>query len=355
MGVSFLVNMKLVFLLSVISAQFDYSSLYDDGQNTLNPESYGFSTEEVFGPSDGPTNRLLTAYQESVGSMTSPLARGRERIGYVIPGEVRFVDYVEGGNFDGDGFRQALNSAIQKELRTITTTSLTTRTTRTTTTTNIKQENIVKDNPNPASVFTQERDFEFGALGLVPMSAEIQKLIAGERDSSEPLNVFRLAQGPVNDYNYCRQCLGETAAECIMANRIEQCHNAATMCETTYRVHRNGNVRYYSGCKSQAACSNNERQNFQGRLAWRHQCRSTRSLTSRFFRPIVCRFCHKMGTHHGTHLLFQSDATGTNDAGRILVGSPGLGYSTLDLDDILESPLANIQVASVQNVQLWYA
>ena len=83
----------------------------------MNPESYGFSTEEVFGPSDGLTFNLLTAYQESVEpSTTSLLARSRERIAFFIPEEVRFVEYVENGNFDGDGFRQALNSAIQKEL-----------------------------------------------------------------------------------------------------------------------------------------------------------------------------------------------------------------------------------------------
>ena len=64
-----------------------------------------------------------------------------------------------------------------------------------------------------------------------------------------------------------------------------------------------------SGCKSRTACTNNEAQNFVGPVSQFHQCRSTNFLLGRFNRPIVCRFCHKMGGTVGDALLF-SDGNG---------------------------------------------
>jgi len=84
------------------------------------------------------------------------------------------------------------------------------------------------------------------------------------------------------------------------------------------------------------------------------QCRSTRALRARHFRPIVCRFCHKMGTSSGTHLLFQSDDSGTNDANAVLQGNNGGGFTALSVDDILYDPAGNLGSSAISNGQVWY-
>ncbi|CBY16282.1 unnamed protein product, partial [Oikopleura dioica] len=97
-------------------------------------------------------------------------------------------------------------------------------------------------------------------------------------------------------YRYCRKCVGETAEQCIKANRLETCRNPAMTCYVNYRRVSGVSI-FKSGCMKLNDCQNHERQNgFNGggaRNIYHMQCRPDFILPGR---PSTCTFCHKMGT-----------------------------------------------------------
>lgn len=355
--------MKLSLLLSVAAAQFDYQALEQSDENSFSPEAYGFTDEEIFGRSNSTVASLLADYEKSLRTETDEnddlvafarSAAASESLPRKLPPGITFIDFVdENGNVDVVGFRQALIAALQAQAAATTTETTTSTTTPTTTTTSTTTSTTTTSITTTTSTTTEspEKDLR-NNLSLSQLSMDDLLSALSTNSLSLAELAFRQAQGASGQYNYCRKCTGETAANCIAANRVETCNLAQSICEVTYRIQRNGQVLYDSGCKSTEACQNGETQNFKGSHPWMNQCRSTKFLRSRFFRPIVCRFCHKMGTQT-THLLFQSDENGSNDADAVLTRKNG-AYAAQSLTTMQDDPSAFISLGTTAADQLWY-
>ena len=114
---------------------------------------------------------------------------------------------------------------------------------------------------------------------------------------------------------------------------------------------------YTSGCAQLNSCQSNERQNFGSSTIMRQlhtlQCRPFNYGGPRFFRPVNCNFCHKMGTWDRSHLLFQNDTIGTNDPTSILLVKDGK-WNVLDLEKVYSQPYRYITPNNVLSDQEWY-
>jgi len=164
----------------------------------------------------------------------------------------------------------------------------------------------------------------------------------------------RLAQGNSDEFNFCRKCSGETAAECIASNVLDTCNAVGTTCLVTFRQTKwRGEIKYWSRCSEATSCAVQEKQNFHHSHMRFSQCMPPNKVGPRWFRGITCNFCHKMGTQSGTHLLFQNGNAGSNDADSILLFD-GNSYSTQSIDAILDDPASFLTEDNMSTLQSWY-
>jgi hypothetical protein len=134
------------------------------------------------------------------------------------------------------------------------------------------------------------------------------------------------------DFNNCRICNGESAANCVASNVVETCNEVQPVCQVTVRINSKGaEPLYWSECKSKKSCFDDETQNFSNIRRF-DQCRST-NMAARFFHSSQCTFCMKMGT--GTDQLLFRDTTGNDNALKILTGD---GSTEINVADALAAP-----------------
>jgi len=163
----------------------------------------------------------------------------------------------------------------------------------------------------------------------------------------------RLAQGASDEFNYCRKCTGQTAAECITSNLLETCNVVGTTCMVTLRQSKwRGEIKYWSECSEATSCAVQEKQNFHALMRF-SECMPPNKVGPRWFRGITCNFCHKMGTQSGTHLLFQNNNSGANDADSILF-SDGNTFTVQSISGILDDPASFFTEDNMSGLQLWY-
>ena len=115
---------------------------------------------------------------------------------------------------------------------------------------------------------------------------------------------------------------------------------------------------YTSGCAQLNECQNHEKQNFGGgggimRQLHTLQCRPFNYGGKRYFRPVNCNFCHKMGTWERTNLLFQNDTIGTNDPTSILIENDGKA-AAIPLEEVYSRPYKFLMPNKILSNQEWY-
>jgi hypothetical protein len=196
--------------------------------------------------------------------------------------------------------------------------------------------------------FTDERlrpnklEFEFDGDGNLDFGDALTKLAqagVGSHDGT--------------DFNNCRVCNGQTAAQCVASDVVETCNDAQPVCQVTVRIARKGaDPLYWSECKAKKSCYDDETQNFSDAGSRFDQCRST-NMAARFFHQSKCTFCMKMGT--GTTELLFKDTTDADDATKLLTTD---GTTQIDIADALADPRTYFLEGAgsyIFDSQTWYA
>jgi hypothetical protein len=155
-------------------------------------------------------------------------------------------------------------------------------------------------------------------------------------------------------FNNCRICNGETASDCITSGVVETCNEVQPVCQVTVRIARKGaDPLYWSECKSQKSCFDDEEQNFSPNGVRFDQCRSTK-MAARFFHGSTCTFCMKLGT--ATDQLIFQDTTGDN-ALKILTGDGLTPADEINIADALSDPSEYFAPGAnsyIYDSQTWY-
>jgi len=143
------------------------------------------------------------------------------------------------------------------------------------------------------------------------------------------------------NFNDCRVCVGQTAAECAATPVYQSCNDAQDACRVEVRSEYAGaNIvhKFWSGCASQVACSKRYSQNFfstdDARDLQRNLCRGE-NLNRRNYSPSQCTLCTKLGDQTDSDtVLFGNGAT--------VLDVKADGTSPLSWTTILADPVANM-------------
>jgi len=273
-------------------------------------DALGITPAEILA-TDPEVEAMLAEYEAGLSAQTDSIGLGRSSGmasilamfgGRQLPPGIQLAQFIVNGQFDTIGFLNALKAALQQQAMAQATVAPQVPSVATLPVAQAASNNRPVNN-RPVANNNDEFRNTIGGGGNRPSGNRPSASVASSNTSGASDDELRAMVVGGNNYNYCKICTNDSAADCANAV-VEDCglnnHDGeqdTRVCRMTYKsVWRNGSVQtlYTSRCVQRESCQAAMKQNFVKTYdtPW-NQCKPLDRLNRRFTES-RCTVCQRL-------------------------------------------------------------